>query len=154
MYVYLSISFRLQIGPAVLPQFRSPLKETRRKPSITIMIPGQTQPAASGCGRVYRLAAVFHYRFKQRVPITAVFKPLSVSRLKVILSTLELWILSGFSQVSLVEVLLYVHRNRRFIRDGSPGRPPRLSHSSWALKFPFTFCCPLYAYIHGAPSTF
>ena len=34
----------------------------------------------------------------------------------------------------LVEVLLYVHRNRRFIRDGSPGRPPRLSHSSWALS--------------------
>ena len=33
-----------------------------------------------------------------------------------------------------VEVLLYVHRNRRFIRDGSPGRPPRLSHSSWALN--------------------
>ena len=29
-----------------------------------------------------------------------------------------------------VEVLLYVHRNRRFIRDGSPGQPPRLSHSS------------------------
>ena len=29
-------------------------------------------------------------------------------------------------------VLLYVHRNRRLIRDGSPGRPPRLSHSSWA----------------------
>ena len=29
-----------------------------------------------------------------------------------------------------VEVLLYVHRNRRFIMDGSPGRPPRLSHSS------------------------
>ena len=29
-----------------------------------------------------------------------------------------------------VEVLLYVHRNRRLIRDGSPGRPPRLSHSS------------------------
>ena len=28
------------------------------------------------------------------------------------------------------EVLLYVHRNHRFIRDGSPGRPPRLSHSS------------------------
>ena len=33
----------------------------------------------------------------------------------------------------LVEVLLYVHRNRRLIRDGSPGRPPRLSHSSRAL---------------------
>ena len=30
----------------------------------------------------------------------------------------------------LTEVLLYVHRNRRFIRDWSPGRPPRLSHSS------------------------
>ena len=29
--------------------------------------------------------------------------------------------------------LLYVHRNRRFIRDGSPGRPPRPSHSFWAL---------------------
>ena len=27
-------------------------------------------------------------------------------------------------------VLLYVHRNRRLIRDGSPGRPPRFSHSS------------------------
>ena len=25
-----------------------------------------------------------------------------------------------------VEVLLLVHRNRRFIRDGSPGRPPRV----------------------------
>ena len=32
------------------------------------------------------------------------------------------------------KVLLYVHRNRRFIRDGSPGRPPRLSHSSRALE--------------------
>ena len=29
-----------------------------------------------------------------------------------------------------VEVLLYVHRNLMFIRDGSPARPPRLSHSS------------------------
>ena len=29
-----------------------------------------------------------------------------------------------------VEVLLYVHRNRRLIRDGSPGQPPRLSHRS------------------------
>ena len=27
----------------------------------------------------------------------------------------------------MVEVLLYVHRNRSCIRDGSPGRPPRLS---------------------------
>ena len=32
--------------------------------------------------------------------------------------------------VGLVEVLLYVHRNRGLIRDGGPGRPPRLSHSS------------------------
>ena len=31
---------------------------------------------------------------------------------------------------ALAEVLLYVHRNRRLIKDGSPGRPPRLSHSS------------------------
>ena len=30
----------------------------------------------------------------------------------------------------LVEVLLNVHRNRRLIKDGSPGRPPQLSHSS------------------------
>ena len=30
-------------------------------------------------------------------------------------------------------MLLYVRRNRRLIRDVSPGRPPRLSHSSWAL---------------------
>ena len=30
-------------------------------------------------------------------------------------------------------MLLYVHRNRRLIRGGSPGRPPWLSHSSWTL---------------------
>ena len=35
--------------------------------------------------------------------------------------------------IGVVKVLLYVHRNRRLIRDGSPWRPPRLSHSSWAL---------------------
>ena len=29
-----------------------------------------------------------------------------------------------------VEVLLKVHRSLRFIRDGSPERPPRLLHSS------------------------
>ena len=29
-----------------------------------------------------------------------------------------------------VEGLLYVHRNRMLIRDESPGRPPRLSHTS------------------------
>ena len=32
-----------------------------------------------------------------------------------------------------VEVLFYVHRSRRLIRDGSPGRPPRLWHRSWTL---------------------
>ena len=31
-------------------------------------------------------------------------------------------------------MLLYVHRSRRFIRDGSPGRPPRRSHSSRVLS--------------------
>ena len=36
-------------------------------------------------------------------------------------------------------VLFYVHRNRRLSRDGSPGRPPRPSHSSWALNNPFLF---------------
>ena len=34
---------------------------------------------------------------------------------------------------SLGWVLLYAHRNYRLIRDRSPGRPPRLSHRSWAL---------------------
>ena len=41
----------------------------------------------------------------------------------------ELWV---FTLVGWA--LLYVHRNCRLIRDGSPGRPLRLSHSSWALK--------------------
>ena len=35
----------------------------------------------------------------------------------------------------LVEVLPYVHRNRSFIRDGSPGRSPRLSRSSWGPNY-------------------
>ena len=39
----------------------------------------------------------------------------------------------AWTQLMVGWVLLYVHRNRRLIRDGSPGRPPRLSHSSWAL---------------------
>ena len=34
----------------------------------------------------------------------------------------------------LVEVLLYIHRNHRFSRDGSPGHPPQPSRSSWALR--------------------
>ena len=36
----------------------------------------------------------------------------------------------GSPVVVVVEVLLYVHRNRRLIRDGSRGRSPRLSHNS------------------------
>ena len=28
-------------------------------------------------------------------------------------------------QMCIAEVSLYVHKNRRFISDGSPGRPPR-----------------------------
>ena len=35
--------------------------------------------------------------------------------------------------VQICWVLLNVHRNRRLIREGSPGQPPRLSCSSWAL---------------------
>ena len=33
-----------------------------------------------------------------------------------------------------------VHRNRRLIRDGSPGRPPPLSHSSWVLSSSLQCC--------------
>ena len=36
----------------------------------------------------------------------------------------------GIAAAVVIEVLLYVLRNCRFIRDGSLGRPPRLSHSS------------------------
>jgi len=39
----------------------------------------------------------------------------------------------------MVEVLLYIHRNRRFIRDRSPGCPPWPSHSSWPLII-FSVC--------------
>ena len=46
---------------------------------------------------------------------------------------------SSWALIADDEVLLYVHRNRRFIRDGSPGRPPRLSHGSWALTLRVTW---------------
>ena len=36
-------------------------------------------------------------------------------------------------------VLLYVHGNCTLITDGSPGWPPRLSHSSWALSVTLTW---------------
>ena len=39
-------------------------------------------------------------------------------------------------------VLLYLHGNRRLIKDGSSGRSPRLSHNSWALHCNFwKFSC-------------
>ena len=40
-----------------------------------------------------------------------------------------------------LEVLRYVHRNRRFIRDGSPGRPPRLSHTAPELWMSHQLLC-------------
>ena len=52
-----------------------------------------------------------------------------------------------FRMKLLVEVLLYGHINRSFIRDGSPWRPPRLSHSSWVLYWECTsggVLCTLY----------
>ena len=39
-----------------------------------------------------------------------------------------------------IEVLLYIHRNQRLIRDRSPGWPPRLSHSSRALITSLEMC--------------
>ena len=56
----------------------------------------------------------------------------------------------GVEAMMLVEVLLYVHRNRRFIRDGSSGRPPRLSHSSWALGLAYLWwnLCTWYLLAH------
>ena len=44
------------------------------------------------------------------------------------------WVTSRFV-LEVGWVFFYVHRNRRLIRDGSPGRPPWLSHSSWALSY-------------------
>ena len=51
----------------------------------------------------------------------------------------------------IVEVLLYVHRNSRFIRDGSPGRPPRLSQSSRALIALVSY--HLIVFSHSEPSS-
>ena len=44
--------------------------------------------------------------------------------------------------VGWLPMLLYVHRNCRLIRDGSPGRPLRLSHSSRTLHF----CAPHFTF--------
>ena len=46
------------------------------------------------------------------------------------------WFSPDGSSVRFNSVLpLYVFRSRRLIRDGSPGRPSRLSHSSWVRIF-------------------
>ena len=44
----------------------------------------------------------------------------------------ELFLCVHVSLYFVMKLLLYVHRNHRFIRDGSPGHQPRLSHSSRA----------------------
>ena len=49
----------------------------------------------------------------------------------------------------LLEVLLYVHRNRRFFGDGSPGRPPRLSHISFQRRALWTEKGGLYRQLCG-----
>ena len=54
----------------------------------------------------------------------------AVSETYVTLSLVKVMDLYIYICRAMAEVLLYVHRNRRLIRDGSPGRPPRLSHSS------------------------
>ena len=50
-------------------------------------------------------------------------------------------------------VFLYVHRNRRLIRDRSPGWPPGLSHSSWGLHmfkhYLVYMCADLQALCYG-----
>ena len=66
--------------------------------------------------------------------ITAHVAYVSANNTKII-KTEPLLLRSGWMRLMLAcllldevaEVLLYVHRNRRFIRDGSPGHPPRLS---------------------------
>ena len=37
-------------------------------------------------------------------------------------------------------IILYVHGNRRLVRTDSPGRPPRLSHSSWTMLLLLSWC--------------
>ena len=52
-------------------------------------------------------------------------------------------------------MLLNVHRNRRLIRDGSPGRTPRLSHNSEALRIGafIVQCCFTYTETVGLIGT-
>ena len=60
---------------------------------------------------------------------TTRLKPYTSILFLLLLSLLCLCVLAFRENASsqlLVEVLLYVHRNHRLIRDGSPGRPPRL----------------------------
>ena len=61
--------------------------------------------------------------------------------------TRGIWILVEFCNSvgdDEVEVLLYVHRNRRLVRDGSPRQPPQLSHSTWALTV--SICTLIFLY--------
>ena len=58
-----------------------------------------------------------------------------------------------FESLGKVEVLLYVRGNHRLIRDGSPGRPPHFSHSSWALgnwkmRWPFQGIVSLWKFVN------
>ena len=73
--------------------------------------------------------------FTQHSPASAIGRHLGLIR-RSLLESSYCWVLPIPRRHVwiVVKVLLYVHRNRRFITDGSPGRPPRLSHSSWALR--------------------
>ena len=51
-------------------------------------------------------------------------------RVTIVLGACATWTMCSVLKPRFSSVLLYAHRNRRLIRDGSPGRPPRLSHSS------------------------
>ena len=88
--------------------------------------------------------------FTQHFPASAIGRHLGLIR-RSLLESSYCWVLPiprrHFWIV--VKVLLYVHRNRRFIRDGSPGRPPRLSHSSWALRLDtIVWCLYMSACVH------
>ena len=53
-------------------------------------------------------------------------------------SSFVLQIVQGCLQLSIfVSMFLYDQRDNITIRGGDPGRPPRLSHSSWALSCPW-----------------
>ena len=47
-----------------------------------------------------------------------------------LVATQTVQIIPGYIFLGDDEMLLYIDRNCRLIRDGSPGRPPQFSHSS------------------------